>query len=150
MNAVTRSGWTICVRLVSLLLLGLALPATMTAASQPDDPVSYNLYAVTDHGRTYQPLDPLTLSDFKGAGPVTFDTDWPGVDVSADGSTAVMIDPSQVPMEEWISVRDGLDGPERLAIDVEEAIYNPRLSADGSRVIASPSFGCGPYGCGER
>jgi len=152
MNAGTRSGWTICVCLVSLLLLGLALPATMTTANQPDDNrISYDLYAVTDHGRGYQPLDPLTLGDIEGAGPVTFNTDWPGVAISADGSTAVMIDPSHVPLEEWISVRDGLDGPERLAIDVEEAVYNPRLSADGSRVIAwSSDYGCSPYGCGER
>src|SRR5680860_1694947 len=91
MNAGTRSGWTICVCLVSLLLLGLALPATMTTANQPDDNrISYDLYAVTDHGRGYQPLDPLTLGDIEGAGPVTFNTDWPGVAISADGSTAVI------------------------------------------------------------
>jgi hypothetical protein len=134
-----------------VILLVLTLPGAPIAAKPHDDDAShFALYASTDEGREYRPLDPMTLQDMSGAEALTFAHDWPQVVISADGSTFVSIDTSQRPLEDWIVVRDGVGGPERLAITVKEAVYNPRLSADGSRLVVEPTLMCGPTGCGER
>jgi hypothetical protein len=137
--------------IVIVALTVLLLPAgTMLANRQGMPEPSFTLYATSGMGRAYQPLDPVTLQNMTGGQPLTFEFDWPGLAVSADGSTSVVIDPSQGPLDDWIVVYDGLGGPERLAITVEEAVFNPRLSADGSRLVVEPGIMCGPSGCGER
>lgn len=126
--------------------------STVTVGANPlgDDPQPFALYVTNDQGRAYRPIDPLSLTDLGDDGAITFDHDWPQLAVSADGSTFVTIDPSQGPLDNWITVRDGVGGPVRQTITPGEAVYNPRLSADGSRLVAEPSVICGPTGCGER
>lgn len=137
--------------LFTLMLLLVAIPAdTVAAAQSDDDHVPFALFATDDRGQEYRPIDPLTLEDMTSVAPLTFDSEWPSLAVSDDGSTFVVIDPSQGPLEDWISVRDGVHGAERLTITVDEAVFNPRLSDDGSRLVVEPQLICGPSGCDER
>ncbi len=110
----------------------------------------FALYVTSHVGRAYQSIDPMSLTDLDDDGALRFDYDWPQLAISADGSTFVTISPSQGPLDQRITVRDGIGGAVRQAITPAEAVYNPRLSADGSRLVAEPSVVCGPIGCGER
>lgn len=136
---------------VAAILIVLALPGAPIAAKPHDGDTShFALYATTNAGREYRPLDPQTLADINDAAPLTFTHEWPNLAVSADGSTFVAINPSQGSLERSIAVHDGVGGHERLAITPDETVYNPRLSADGSRLVVESSMGCGPTGCGAR
>lgn len=124
----------------------------LTGGANPlaDNTQPFALHVTTNQGKAYQPIDPVSLNDLGDEGPLRFDHDWPHLAVSADGSTFVTINPSQGPLDDWIIVRDGIGGAVRQAITPGEAVYNPRLNADGSRLVAEPSLICGPTGCGER
>jgi hypothetical protein len=136
--------------LIALFLLLVATPANTAVAVQSDDRAAFTLFAAVDEGRQYRPIDPLTLEDMTTAEPLVFDREWTNMAVSGDGSAFVVIDPAQGPLEDWISVRDGVNGPERLTITTEEAVFNPRLSDDGARLVVEPQLICGPSGCDER
>lgn len=147
-SAFPRSGRPL---LVTLLLLIVAVPANTAAAVQSDnDQPTFTLFTTVEEGQEYRPIDPLTLEDMTTVEPLVFDREWPNIAVSGDGSTFVVIDPSRGPLEDWISVRDGVHGPERLTITTEEAVFNPRLSDDGSWLVVEPQLICGPSGCDER
>ncbi len=126
--------------------------ATAAVGANPlaDGAAPFALYVSNDQGREFQPIKPLSLADLDDADALAFDHEWPHLAVSADGSTFVTIDPSQGPLDHWITVRDGIGGPLRQTITPAEAVFNPRLSADGSRLVAEPSLTCGPIGGGER
>ncbi len=125
--------------------------ATVGATPLGDDTRSFALYVTTNDGKAYQPVDPVSLDDLGDEATLRFDYDWPHIAVSADGSTFVTIDPSQGPLDDWIIVRDGVGGPVRQAITPAEAVYNPRLNADGDGswvVVRAPHADpCGPGGC---
>lgn len=139
-------------RLIATVISVLVALSTATVAANPrdSDASAFALYATIDQGQEYRPLDPLTLDDMAGAEPLTFEHEWPQTAVSADGSTFVTINSSQGPLDDWIRVQDGVGGPERLTITPAEAVFNPRLSADGARLVVQPTITCGLTGCGER
>jgi hypothetical protein len=130
--------------LIALLAL-IAAPALASDATPAAAP-GYALYATVDDGRVLARLDPSTLADVPGS---RHDLARQYVDVvaSADGSTSVVIDGRQGPLEGWIRVYNGVLDAERRAIDVSEPVFNPLLSADGSRVVARTQWTCGPSGC---
>ena len=132
------------------LLLLLLLPMPGVARSQAGDESTFGLYVGGGERPVYAPIDPLTLADLAQGESFAFDMSWPDIAISADGSTSVLIDPGGGSLDAWITVYDGLFGPVRLTIAVEEAVYGPRLSADGSRVSVTTSMMCGPSGCSER
>lgn len=137
--------------LLALVPLVLAVPVNTIAAPQSDDAQpSFTLITTDEFGQEYRLIDPLTLEDVSSVAPLTFDSEWPGMAASGDGSTFAVVTPSQQPAGSSISVRDGLAGPERLAISTEEVVFNPRLSDDGSRLVVEPQLICGPSGCNER
>ena len=121
--------------------------ASSNRCAPPAAPLPVVLWAA---GNAYWPLDPLTLEKANDAVPLTIGHDWPNMAVSADGSTFVVINSTQGPLEDWIIVHDRVGGPQCVAITPEEAVFNPRLSTDGSRLIVEPGLMCGPSGCGER
>ncbi len=138
--------------LIATVVSVIVALSTTTAGANPlaESAQPFALYVSTDQGRAYQPIDPGSLEDADAGDALTFDHDWPHLTISADGSTSVTIDPSQGPLDNWITVHDGLLGATRLTITVEEAVFNPRLSVDGERLVVEPSLMCGPSGCSPR
>jgi hypothetical protein len=135
------------------LMMALTLAAAYLVAVPPvaaeaqPSPSAYALYASVDAEHAYQRLDPATLEPMAGES-IAFESEYQSAVVSADGSTSVMIDSSkQATLDGWIVVYDGMLQRERLAIDVDEEVWDPRLSADGSRVTLRTQIMCGPYGC---
>ncbi len=124
--------------------------STATVGANPlgDDTQPFALYVSTNQGQAYQPIDPMALTDLDSASALMFDHDWPELAVSADGSTFVIIEPSRAGLDQWIAVRDGIGGAVRQTITPTEAVYGPRLNADGSRVVvrAPHADPCGPGG----
>ncbi len=131
------------------IVIGLST-ATVSANPQADNAHPFAHYVGTDQGKAYQPVDPVSLENVGAGGALTFDHEWPQLAVSADGSTFATINPSQGPLDRGITVRDGIEGTVIQTITPDEAVFNPRLNADGSRLIAEPTMICGPTGCGER
>lgn len=151
MNGTTTFRRSVLRLLIALPVLLVTIPANVSAAMQSDDDQpSFALFTTVGQSREYRPVDPRTLKDMTTVKPLVFDHDWPDIAVSGDGSTFVVINPSQGPLEDWISVRDGLNGSERMTIATEEAVFNPRLSDDGSRLVVEPQMICGPSDCNER
>jgi hypothetical protein len=143
----SRAGWRL-----TMLALGIALGSALApAAHSASATTDFGLFVSEGERHEYQPLDPATLENRVGESALAFGFDHPSLAVSADGSTSVVIDPSQGSLEGWVSVRDGAFGPERLAIDTDAAIGSPRLSADGTRLVgAMGPYACGPSGCDAR
>jgi hypothetical protein len=132
---------------IAVLLLVLAVPTGSIVAKEA---AAYDLYATTEQGGGFIPIDPLSLAPLAGKPPFAAGVDYPQVAVSTDGSTVVSIDPSQGPLDARITVRDGVLGNVRTRITTQNAVYNPRLSADGSRLVVEPTVTCGPSGCDAR
>lgn len=117
--------------LASLLVMptALASPEHEANAGPPD----IGLYVSGDSAwRTYLPLDPATLSDTT-APALDFGEEYPDWELSADGSTFVLVE--HPPDSAIVHVYDGLGGPERLSFRAGVPAFNPQLSADGARIV---------------
>jgi hypothetical protein len=128
----------------------LFVPAVPTGNIVAKEVAAYDLYATTEQGGGFIPIDPLSLAPLAGKPPFAAGINYPQVAVSTDGMTVVSIDPSQGPLDAWLTVRDGVLGNVRTRITTEQAVYSPRLSADGSRLVVEPTVTCGSSGCDAR
>jgi hypothetical protein len=124
----------------------LASPA-LAGDATPAAAAGYAVFATSGNGTELVGIDPASLVDLGGTRQEV-GQQYTSVAVSADGSTSVVIDGQQGALEDWITVHDGVLGAVRRTVDVTETVYNPMLSADGSRLVAQPTMTCGPSGCG--
>ncbi|MGH2562595.1 MAG: hypothetical protein ACRDJH_26340 [Thermomicrobiales bacterium] len=132
---------------IAIALLGaispLAVAGDRHAQSDTDGTPAVSLSAVysSDDGAfmgRYIALDPDTLADREGVEPLKLGAPtWQSV-VSADGSTMVAIKGGQVP---GIVVWDARTGEKRGHFEPPGPVFEPVLSRDGSRLVAS-DFTC--------
>jgi hypothetical protein len=140
---------------VVLVLLGWPVGAAAKPAGDPV-PVAFAIYAGGDFSPELHPLDPFSLADRDDIASLEFQSRWPIVATSADGSTYVVINNESTVNDQGeldppaIVIHDGINGRERARVPLDGEAFSPLLSADGARLVVAGGLACDPGGCTDQ
>lgn len=142
-----------------VLILSCLMPFAAQGGSTVAKGSAFQLYASVPNTSELRAIDPDSLADDAAVDPLEFQGQWPPLAVSADGSTFVVVHNEEVVRDDGgldkpaIVVLDGMHGAERTRIPLTEPLtqaFDPKLSADGRRLVVTGGIQCDPYGCSDQ